>query len=317
MSFSFEQLHSGGETPSTPQGFQDEMHQYRLTRVSQTGYTDTGTNRAPTNGEPVLLAMNSGGAGPTSDAGKYVSYMGYITYAGLAASAFGSDDPLQLQTKATRFFQEKLLHHHAIDNPPVWQAIGDIFMTEEHMASSGAAVKPIKLKTLQNEAKHESKNGGVEQDATEANKIIQDISAGLRSPSDYVLAAKFAYMEAVNKADLRASQETQGHKDEKRLVGRLKLLSGETDRAQAAQTTANSIAPIENELGQRVSLRLDTAAFLDRYGRNVPELGWSTLAAQLRQQAQSLYDDPTAISEPVRRQLHQRYPDQLKDVPPN
>jgi len=249
---------------------------------------------------------------------QVMSSIGYITYVGLAAGAFGHDDPLQIQTRAMRFFQEKLLHHHAIDNPQVWVAMGDLLLVENHLASQGAHFKPTKLKTLRNEVKHESKDQKRERkdfqkDAQEAQAVLDDITSGLRGPDDYVLAAKYCYMVAIQKADLRATQEAKDHKDEKRLLDRLKLLSGETDRVSAIQTRDNSVAPIADELGSRVSFRLDAAAILERYGSHVKELGWMEEAAKLKEEAQAVYTDANALPEPVRVRLHQRYPNDLKD----
>jgi hypothetical protein len=119
----------------------------------------------------------------------------------------------------------------------------------------------------------------------------------------------------VSKADARAVKEGQDHKDEKRLLGRLNLLSGETDRTDAIGAMDNSVSPMLDELGSRVSFRLDEAAFLDRYGSHVPELGWKKEADDLRAQAKAIYEDPNALSEPVRRRLHQKYSDVLTDKP--
>lgn len=259
-------------------------------------------------------------AASSTSATSFLNYLGYITYAGLAAGAFGHDDPLQIQTRATRFFQEKFLHHHAIDNPQVWAAMGDLMMSRQHLAEQGVHAKPLKLKTLSRGAGHESKQRKQQRqdlahNAREAESILQDISSGLRGPSDYVLAARFLYLEAIAKADARAEKEAIDHSDEKRLDGRLKMLSEEPDRVAAFQARDNSITPLEDELGARVSLRLDTAAFLERYGSHVPELGWSNLAAKLRSEAQAIYADQKALSEPVRRRLQQRYPNGLIDNP--
>ena len=238
-----------------------------------------------------------------------------ITYVGLAAGAFGHDDPLQIQTRAMRFFQEKILHHRAIENPEVWVVMGDSLMLEQHLINSGVQFKPPKLGTLSKEVKRQRKANGSQSkdDAQEAESILKDIRAGLKSPADYVLAARHLYLIAIEKADARALQEAKDHKDEKRLLGRLSLLSGETDRTQAIQTRDNSIVPLEDELGSRVSFRLDAAAMMERYGSRVPELGWNNEAARLRLEAQSLYSDANLIPEPVRRRLHQRYPEFLKD----
>jgi len=275
---------------------------------------------APSSSSSSSSDSSSDSSSSSSGPGTILNYAGYITYASLAASAFGHDDPLQLQTRATRFFQEKILHHHAIDNPQVWEAMGDTLMTEEHLTQQGAKFKAVKFGTLKNEVKHESaadKNSDkdAEHDGKEAQGIINDISGGLRSPADYVLAAKFLYSEAVNKADARAGQEGKDHKDEKRLLGRLNLLSGETDRTDALSTRDSSIDPLLDELGSRVAYRLDEAALMERYGSKVPELGWSTQAESLRDQAKAIYDDPAALSEPVRMRLHQKYPDILIDRP--
>jgi hypothetical protein len=274
---------SANESDASPAGgFFDELHSYRREQSAQ--LLTVADNATP--------ATKSGaGAG----ASQFMNYVGYITYASLAAGAFGHDDPLQIELRATRFFQEKFLHHHAVDNPQVWTAMGDLMMSQEHLAGEGAKVKPPKLKA--------------------AKEILKDVGAGLRGPADYVLAAKALYMEGINKADARAAQEAKDHKDEKRLDGRLRMLSGETDRVSAIESRDNSIAPIEDELGTRVSMRLDTAAFLERYGSQVPELGWNELAAKLRREAQATYNDPHALSEPVRRRLHQRYPNELVEQP--
>ncbi len=296
--------------------FQDQLHEYMQGKFAG-GTAKADASSSGYAGKDGVLIADSG----SSSFGTVLNYAGYITYAGLAASAFGHDDPFQLQTRATRFFQEKILHHHAIDNPQVWAAMGDALMTEQHLASQGAKFKPLKLGTLKGEIKREDAGGkgqddgkALEKDAKEANDIIKDITSGLKSPDDYVLAAKFLYSEGVAKADARALKESTDHKDEKRLLGRLNLLSGETDRTDAVATRDNSVNPMLDQLGARVSFRLDEAALLDRYGSKVPELGWAKEAADLRAQARAIYDDPNALSEPVRRRLHSRYADTLSDI---
>lgn len=300
----------GGDSAaaSSTAAFQDQFHDYMQGKFAAGARPDAAKDS--------LVVADSG----SSALGSVLNYAGYITYAGLAASAFGHDDPFQLQTRATRFFQEKILHHHAIDNPQVWAAMGDALMTEQHLASQGAHFKPLKLSTLKGEIKRESADGkgqddgkSIDQDAREANDIIKDITSGLKSPDDYVLAAKFLYSEGVAKADARALKESTDHKDEKRLLGRLNLLSGETDRTDAVGTRDNSVNPMLDQLGARVSFRLDEAALLDRYGSKVPELGWAKEAADLRAQAKAIYNDPNALSEPVRRRLHEKYSDSLPD----
>jgi hypothetical protein len=297
------------DTASATSAFQDQFHGYMQGKFG-TGGGDTAAI------EPTVVASTDNGA--SSAIGSVMNYAGYMTYIGLAASAFGHDDPFQIQTKATRFFQEKLLHHHAIDNPQVWSAMGDALMTEQHLAAQGAHFKPLKLGTVKNEVKHESDEqkreaNDIDHDAKEANDIIKDITSGLKSPDDYVLAARFLYSEGVRKADARAVKEGTDHKDEKRLLGRLNLLSGETDRTDASGARDNSVNPMLDQLGARVSSRLDEAALMDRYGAKVPELGWTKEAADLREQARAIYNDTNAISEPVRRRLHQIYPDVLTD----
>jgi hypothetical protein len=299
------------DTSAPTAAFQDQFHDYMQGKFAGSN-GDAGTK------EPVLMASATNSSS-SSGLGTLMNYGGYITYISLAASAFGHDDPLQLETRATRFFQEKILHHHAIDNPEVWSAMGDALMTEQHLASQGAKFKPVKLKTLNGEIKHESaeeklQGKAVEHDAKDADAIIKEITSGLKSPADYVLAAKFLYTEAVQKADARAAKEGTDHKDEKRLLGRLTLLSGETDRTDALSARDNSIDPLLDELGSRVSYRLDAAALMERYGSKVPELGWAKEAADLRDQAKAIYNDQTALSEPVRRRLHQKYADILTDT---
>jgi hypothetical protein len=308
---------SGGlsDTSAPTAALQDQFHDYMQGKF--------GNDRAGTGSkEPVLMAMGGGTDSSTSSSalGSVMNYAGYITYISLAASAFGHDDPFQLETRATRFFQEKILHHHAIDNPQVWAAMGDAVMTEQHLALQGAHFKPLKLKTINGEVKHESaeeklQGKAMEHDAKNAQDIIKDITSGLKSPADYVLAAKFLYSEAVEKADARATKEATDHKDEKRLLGRLNLLSGETDRTDAMGARDNSVDPLLDDLGARVSLRLDEAALLERYGSHVPELGWDKEAADLRTQAKTIFDDPNALSEPVRNRLHQKYADVLSNNP--
>lgn len=302
------QLFGGTSTEriASTAAFQDQFHDHMQTRfASQDATTPT---------EPVLMADNSQGS--SAGVGSIMNYAGYLTYAGLAAGAFGHDDPLNLQLKATRFFQEKILHHHAIDNPQVWEAMGDALMTEQHLASQGAKFKPLKLGTLKSQVKHENKTDDQElaQNGKEANAIIQDITGGLRSPDDYVLAAKFMYSEAIEKADERAAKEKIDHKDEKRLLGRLGLLSGETDRVDASGTRNGSINPLLDELGASVSYRLDEAAMMDRYGSQVPALGWSKESADLRTKALEIFNNPTALNPAVRTRLQKEYPDFLKST---
>jgi len=297
------------DTSSPTAAFQNQFQEYMQDKFAN-------GNVAASAKDSVMVADNSAGSG----LGTAFNYFGYITYIGLAASAFGHDDPLNLQTKATRFFQEKLLHHHAIDNPQVWAAMGDALMTEQHLTEQGAHFKPAKLATLKSEVKHESdeqkrQDKALEHDGKAASDIVNDIRGGLRSPADYVLAAKFMYSEAVAKADARATKEAVDHKDEKRLLGRLTLLSGETDRTDAMGARDNSVTPLVDELGSRISYRLDEAAMIERFGSHVPELGWTQEAASLRAQAKAIYDDPKALAEPVRARLHQKYSDILTDTP--
>lgn len=265
--------------------------------------------------EPVLLASaaTSSDSAISSSVGSVLNYAGYITYAGLIAGAFGADDPLQVETKATRFFQEKFLHHHAIDNAADWQAMGDLLMLEQHLSSHGAKFKPAKMKGLEAEMKEEEKEhkDASKGNAREAADVLKEIKAGLKGPDDYTLAAKALYMESISKADQRFAKEGKDHKDEKRLLGRLKLLSGETDRTSAFSTNNNSINPVLDELAAPVSLRLKTAEFLDRYGSHVPELGWTEQANKLRSEARDIYNDPGTLAEPVRLRLQQLYPDAL------
>jgi len=291
----------GEASPSS--GFLDEMHQFR----QQQGV------------RLVRVASDSQSAGGFS-AGTAFNYMGYITYAGLMAGAFGHDDPLQIETRATRFFQEKILHQHAINNPQVWVAMGDLMMSDQHLLAQGAKVKPVKLHSLTSEAKHESEEQkhqrkDFEHNAKDAQQTLKDITSGLKAPDDYVLAAKSLYIEAIAKADARAAQEAIDHKDEKRLAGRLTFLSGEPDRVAANQAKNNSVNPLEDELGARVSLRLETATFLDQFGSHVPELGWTAAAAKLRDEALAIYNDPKALSYPVRQRLQHNFPNELKDKP--
>ncbi len=137
----------GSDTSAPTAAFQDQFHDYMQGKFGTATTTgDTGSK------DSVLIADSSSG----SPVGGILNYAGYITYIGLATSAFGHDDPFQLQTKAMRFFQETILHHHAIDNPQTWVAMGDAVMTEQHLAGQGAKFKPIKFATLNKEAKHET-----------------------------------------------------------------------------------------------------------------------------------------------------------------
>jgi len=320
--------HTGGFSDTAPPtGFQDQFQQHIKSR-----FAGQSTDSQP--GEPVLMAQNGGSSSVLSG---FMGYVGDATYIGLAASAFGSDVPgfLQLQTNATRFFQEKILKHHAIENPQVWAAMGDALMLEEDMAARGIQFKPVKLGTLNSEVKREKtaeeKAHGkeLEHDGQEANAIIKDITSGLKSPFDYILAARYLYAEAVRTADDRADQKTDG-KDEKRMVGRLKILSGETDRTDAFGTRNGSIGSVADVLGGRVSYRLDEAHLLNHFAGVVPaELGWAKEANDLTTRAKQIYDLPplkpgeqpqpglTPLAEPVRMRLHREYSDTLTDKPPD
>jgi hypothetical protein len=308
-----------GEGVAGNNGLQDQFQQHM--RTTHAPGSPAGSAKAP----PVEVAQSS------SPLGGVITYAGDFTYMGLALSAFGSDVPgvLQFQTNATRFFQEHILHHHAVDNPQSWAAMADAVLLEEDMAARGVPFKPVKFRTLKNEVKKEDKGAGAEtkHDAKEANQIMQDISAKVKTPFDYVLVSKLLYGEAIETADKRASDKTDGT-DMKKMLTRLNVLSGETVRTDGMGTRDNSVNQVGDVLGGRVSYRLDEAAMLDRFASSMPpEYHFAQEAARLRAEAKAIYDLPplkpgekpadgkVPLAEPVHRLLHREYPDILADTP--
>ncbi|MGH7488822.1 MAG: hypothetical protein ACREMY_24955, partial [bacterium] len=145
LSFHLENVRTSPvDVDTSTAAFQDEMHQYRSSRFNSTA---TANQIGDGQAKYLTVAASDGQSGGSSGFGTAMNYAGYMTYIGLAAGAFGHDDPFNIQTKATRFFQEKILHHHAVDSPQVWMAMGDALMTEQHLAANGAKFKPLKLKT--------------------------------------------------------------------------------------------------------------------------------------------------------------------------
>lgn len=300
-------------------GLQDQFQQHMRTTFASGSPSDNAP--AP----PVEMAQSS------SPISGVMTYAGDLTYMGLALSAFGSDVPgvLQFQTNAMRFFQEHILHRHAVDNPQSWAAMADAVLLEEDMAARGVPFKPIKFGTLKNEVRKEDKEAGTDtkHDAKEATQIMQDISAKVKSPFDYVLVSKLLYGEAIATADKRANDKN-GAADMKKMLTRLKVLSGETVPTDGMGTRDNSVNPVGDVLGGRVSYRLDEAAMLDRFaGSMPPEYHFAEEAARLRAEAKAIYDlpplkpgekpadDKVPLAEPVHRLLHREYPDILTDTP--
>lgn len=311
---------NAGEARAVNNGLQDQFQKHL--RNSYGGLPVESTPAAP-----VEMAQNGG-----SPLGSVMGVAGNLTYMGIALSAFGSDVPgvLQFQTNATRFFQEHILHRHAVDNPQSWASMADAVLLEEDMAARGVPFKPIKFRTLKNEVKKEDKAGTeTKHDAKEATQIMEDISAKVnpRSPFDYVLVSKLLYGEAIATADKQADDKTDG-KNMKKMLNRLNVNSGETVLTDGMGTRNGSINSVGDTLGGRVSYRLDEAAMLDRFASSMPpEYHFAEEAARLRAEAKAIYDLPplkpgeqpadgkVPLAEPVHRLLHKEYPDILADTP--
>jgi hypothetical protein len=307
-----------GEAVTGNNGLQDQFQQHMRTTFAPG--SPAGGAAAP----PVEIAQSGA-------LGGVMTSVGDLGYMGLALSAFGSDVPgvLQFQTNAMEFFQEHILHHHAVDNPQSWAAMADAVLLEEDLAARGVPFKPTKFRTLKNEVKKEEKGAGADtkHDAKEATQIMADISAKVKSPFDYVLVSKLLYGEAIETADKRANDKTDGA-DMKKMVARLSVLSSETVRTDGMGTRDNSVNPVGDVLGGRVSYRLDEAAMLDRFASSMPPAyHFAEKAAKLRAEAKAIYDLPplkpgekpeagkVPLAEPVHRLLHSKYQDILADTP--
>jgi hypothetical protein len=95
----------------------------------------------------------------------------------------------------------------------------------------------------------------------------------------------------------------------------MKWNTGETDLTDAVQTDNNSISPVALELGSPVAYRLEAARFLERNGKNSTTVQYADLVTKLRADAQKIFDDPTALSDRVHRELLDKYASELKDNP--